>query len=211
MKGAGKQEQRSQMPAVWAIALAVCGGGSVMVLGPMKERLAMAQAELDAVQAVAARSGELMAGEPVIARASARVEHEIAAVEDAASGLSDPTALVSRLNDLARGAGVQVNRVSPRMLDAQKSSSGAIKPSALVATTIQASGNFPAITAFLWSLERQRLMGNVQSVRLVPTTGRGAAELNATIEMMHASFRMPSEETMAAIVMATPDGEGGGR
>lgn len=202
MSGGTNKNTRNQTPAVCAIALALCAGGSIMLLGPIRQRLNDARAELESIQDVAARAGELLAGKPIVERDSARVESEITAISGAGAALADPTALVSRLSDLAREAGVDVNRVSPRMLDAEKLLSGVLRPRVVVATTIQATGNFEAIGAFLAALERQDMLGGVQSVRLTPILGDAGSHLSATIELLHAAFAVPSEEEIAAIALS---------
>lgn len=208
MSGATNKNARSQTPAVCAIVLALCAGGSIMIVGPMRQRLADARAELESIQDVAARAGELLAGKPIVERDSARVEAEIASISGAGAALADPTALVSRLSDLARETGVDVNRVSPRMLDAEKLLSGVLRPRAVVATTIQATGNFEAIGAFLAALERQEMLGGVQSVRLTPILGDAGSDLSATIELLHAAFTIPSQEELAAIALSMQGVEG---
>lgn len=197
----GKQT-RSQMPAVWVIALTLCAGGAVMALGPIKQRLGEARVGLNEAQDIAARAGELTAGKPIMQIEQGKVRSAIETIEQAGAAVIDPAALVSRINTLASETGVIVDRVSPRRLDASKTDTGGVRPDAVVTTTVQATGNFQAMTAFIGGLESQPMIGGVQSVRLSPMLSHGTSELRATIEMTHAAFSMPSKEELAAMALS---------
>ncbi|MCB9844140.1 MAG: hypothetical protein H6812_12925 [Phycisphaeraceae bacterium] len=202
MSMSGKGETRSQTPAVCVIALTVCAGASIMVLGPIRQRLTDVRASLDEAQGIAARAGELTASAPVLEREQARVRAQVEAIERAGERVSAPSAVVSRINALAQAAGVVVDRVSPKKMEEGRIASGTIAPDAVLTTTVQASGNFEALTAFLDGLEREALLGGVRGFRLTPQLSRGTTDLSATIELVHASFSVPSKEEIAAMALA---------
>lgn len=202
MSGDGKHAARGQMPAMWVIALTVCAGASVMVIGPVKGRLTDARAALDSARAIAAEGGQLIARGPILEMERSRVDAELAAIERASASVSDPSACMARINTLAGASGVVVDRVSPRVLDATRGSSGALAPDEAMQVTIQVRGNFEGLAAFIDGLERDRLFGAVQGFRVTPMLSHGMNDLSATIDYMVASFTAPTDAELAALALS---------
>ena len=48
----------------------------------------------------------------------------------------------------------------------------------------------------------EALLGGVRGFRLTPQLSRGTTDLSATIELVHASFSVPSKEEIAAMALA---------
>lgn len=192
------------MPAVWAIALTVCAGAAIMVIGPVKQRLADARTALDAAHSVAAQGSELTARKPILEMTQARIDRQIKAVEHAAASSSDPSALMSRINTLAAASSVVVERVSPRAIDPARAPTTAVAPQSLTQMTIHVRGNFEGLTAFIDGLERDNAFASVQGLRVTPMLSHGMNDLTATIDLVHASFAVPSDEQLAAMALTMP-------
>lgn len=170
------------MSAAEAVCLSIAiAAGWLLVARPLQSRVEKTSREVRLAHAAAARMTEMLRADSISPERATRVVAAHAeAIQELCDVSSDPSVLYEAIGELARTKGVGIDRMEPKKVKVPAPSSVAgratkseKKPTgapsiAGVGYSIEVSGSYGSIAAFVDAIERNMGMTKVVTVRLSP-------------------------------------------
>lgn len=170
------------MSATEAVCLSVAiAAGWLLIARPLQARVERVSREVRHAHAETARITELLGADPISpAEATRVVAAHAQAIQERSDVSSDPSVLYEAIGELARAQGVGIDRMEPKKINVQVPGSAAGLPAKSekkltgapsiggTGYSIEVSGSYGSIAAFVDAIERKMGMTKVMTIRLSP-------------------------------------------
>ncbi|MBN8645501.1 MAG: hypothetical protein J0L61_09720 [Planctomycetes bacterium] len=187
--------------ALGVIVFAGLAGFSVLVLEPLRSGRDEAMANFERMRVLAAESGAFAAKMPVLTSQQAEVKRSSESLTQRSRMARDMAGLMSAVQAIADKHTVQVERTLPRDIAASipaPKADGALRPDAAVSVSIDATGTYAGLSAFVRDLQRGTGLTRLLSVRFTPEA-QDADLVRASIVTAHFSFPKPAPAALSTI------------
>jgi hypothetical protein len=184
-------DQQRQTVAQGVIAVAVCLGGYVALVGPARDALARASGEREEL-ALRVRDAEVISEQS--ARLSSRldtVRREATSLQERGALARDERRLYAAIVAASEACGVGLDQLNPsktKPVQISTTPDPRAARDAAVAYSITATGTYEAVATFLRALQNDLGVTVVRSVSVGAFPGRGPEQVRATIDTVHCSF-----------------------
>lgn len=197
-------DPRRQFISTGVIGIAVCIGGSVALVGPMKKQLGEARTRMATLNAQLREAEAARDSMAAYTTALGRVKDEASGISNAGAMARDERQLFSAMMASAASHQIRIDQLNPaKVATPMPAAPSGGAPGTAPATSdkdvavgysITAIGSYGDMAAFLRSLRSDFGFSAVRSVRMVPTGDDQRQTVRTLIETTHWSFD-PSPST----------------
>lgn len=185
------------LAAPLVIALAVAGGGALVLTAPLREKLEAARERTVQAQSLLARTTPLMANAPRWRELADNAERDLREIMERSALASEPAALHRTIHELAGRSRVRIDRHQAR----EERPAAAPKPgdpTVALRCSIEAIGGYAELAEWIGALGSLG-HGRIDSVRLRPADGAESDMVTAVVESTHWSFEPLASEPAATV------------
>lgn len=178
------------------IVLGVSTAISILVLGPLSDRLDGVRRALSAANGLMFQSSSLSAETPKWKARTAQDQLSRDHLHTLSMPAKDSAEVQNRLMTIAAEHGVRIDRIQPRMAtgavgQSTDAANQRVAPTATIFNVIEAAGTYNALAQFVGDVQSIGLT-RVTAVRMTPIIDGDQQLARATIQATHYAFAVPT-------------------